>query len=116
MLHIIYIPFYALFKLIANRPAFDSPESYAAGFLSVLSALSANLFYHFNFSSFTKKTGGTIFLVTAIAVYLILYFYYIRKDRYLKIYKKYRKAIFIGALIDIAWTAYVIYCTHKIYW
>ena len=116
MLHIIYIPLYSLFKIIANRPAFDSPESYAVGFLSFLSGLSANLIYYFNFPSFTKKVGGTVFLATAIVVYIGLYFYYVHKDRYLKIYKKYRKTIFVGALFDIAWTSYVLYYAYKIYW
>lgn len=115
MLHIIYIPLYSLFKIIANRPAFDSPESYAVGFLSLLCGLTANLIYYFNFSSFTKKTGGTVFLVTSMVVYVSLYFYYLRKDYYLKVYKKYRKTIFLGAILDIAWTTYVLYLIYKIY-
>jgi hypothetical protein len=116
MLHLIFIPIYSLFKTIANRPAFDSPENYAAGFLSLLCGLSVNLIYHFNNITYSKKTGGTIFVVTTIIVYVGLYLYYIRGDYYLKVYKKYKNTIFIGALLDIGWTSYVLYNAYKIYW
>ena len=116
IIHILYIPLYSFFKIVANRPAYDSPENLALGFLTFLISLSTTLIYSFSAVTYSKKVAGGLFLASAIIVFVALGFYYLRKDFYLTIYKKHKNTLFIGGIIDLIWTGFVMYYGYIILW
>ncbi len=106
ILNYIYLCIYKVFKITSNKYVFDSPESYAIGFLSIMYFSSFIIFENIYLNDtlfYDNRWRGFIGVVFLILIFVSQFIYYLKNDRYKKIEKKLGGSFLIGLLIMIFW-------------